>query len=134
MSRVAGRVFVSFLMTGFCATTAYAGDKSDDNAETTRPEIVVTAPRILGSAIDDIPPVITLNENEIEAYGASTVTDLLAALAPQTQTGRGRGGGVTIVLINGRRISNFAEIRDLPSEAILRVEVLPEEAALRLRC
>ncbi len=131
MSRVAGRVFLSFLMTGLCATTAYAGDKDGDNAETTRPEIVVTAPRILGSAIDDIPPVITLNENEIEAYGASTVADLLAALAPQTQTGRGRGGGAPVVLINGRRISNFAEIRDLPSEAILRVEVLPEEAALR---
>ena len=88
MSRVARWGFISFLMTGVCATTAYAGDKRDDNADTTRPEIVVTAPRILGSAIDDIPPVIALNENEIEAYGASTVADLLAALAPQTQTGR----------------------------------------------
>ena len=131
MSRVARWGFISFLMAGFCATTAYAEDKDNEKTDTTRPEIVVTAPRILGSAIDDIPPVITLNENEIEAYGASTVADLLAALAPQTQTGRGRGGGAPVVLINGRRISNFAEIRDLPSEAILRVEVLPEEAALR---
>jgi iron complex outermembrane recepter protein len=96
-----------------------------------RPEIVVTAPRIAGSAVDDIAPEITLNKDEIEGYGASTLADLLTALAPQTQSGRGRGGGAPILLINGRRISGFAEIRDLPAEAILRVEVLPEEAALR---
>lgn len=97
----------------------------------TRPEIVVTAPRISGTAIDDIPPEITINEDEIEGYGASTLADLLTALAPQTQSGRGRGGGAPVILVNGRRVSGFAEIRDLPSEAILRVEVLPEEAALR---
>jgi hypothetical protein len=35
------------------------------------------------------------------------------------------------VLLNGRRISSFAEIRDLPTEAISRVEILPEEVALK---
>jgi outer membrane cobalamin receptor len=104
---------------------------NDPEAERNRAEIVVTAPRILGSAIDDIPPEITINEDEIEGYGASTLSDLLTALAPQTQSGRGRGGGAPVILVNGRRISGFAEIRDLPAEAILRVEVLPEEAALR---
>jgi hypothetical protein len=103
----------------------------DSESERNRPEIVVTAPRILDSAVDDIAPEITLNEDEIEGYGASTLADLLAALAPQTQSGRGRGGGAPVILVNGRRVSSFAEIRDLPSEAILRVEVLPEEAALR---
>jgi hypothetical protein len=103
----------------------------DPEADSNRPEIVVTAPRISGSAIDDIVPEITIDENEIEGYGASTLADLLTALAPQTQSGRGRGGGAPVILVNGRRVSSFAEIRDLPSEAILRVEVLPEEAALR---
>jgi iron complex outermembrane recepter protein len=103
----------------------------ESDPDSTRPEIVVTAPRISGSAIDDIAPEITINEDEIEGYGASTVSDLLAALAPQTQSGRGRGGGAPVILVNGRRVSGFAEIRDLPAEAILRVEVLPEEAALR---
>jgi outer membrane receptor protein involved in Fe transport len=115
------------------AQTAYAqsNNDADPEAERNRPEIVVTAPRISGSAIDDIAPEITINEDEIEGYGASTLADLLAALAPQTQSGRGRGGGAPVILVNGRRISGFAEIRDLPTEAILRVEVLPEEAALR---
>lgn len=103
----------------------------ESDTDSTRPEIVVTAPRISGSAVDDIAPEITINEDEIEGYGASTVADLLAALAPQTQSGRGRGGGAPVILVNGRRVSGFAEIRDLPAEAILRVEVLPEEAALR---
>jgi hypothetical protein len=120
--------FASFLPHPVLAQTAV--DKSFEN-DASRPEIVVTAPRISGSAVDDIPPEITIGENEIEGYGASTLADLLTALAPQTQSGRGRGGGAPIILVNGRRISGFAEIRDLPSEAILRVEVLPEEAALR---
>jgi len=113
--------------------TAHAqiSDNTDSEPESDRPEIVVTAPRISGSAVDDIAPEITINEDEIEGYGASTVADLLAALAPQTQSGRGRGGGAPVILVNGRRVSGLAEIRDLPAEAILRVEVLPEEAALR---
>ncbi len=94
-------------------------------------EIVVNAPRILGSAVDDIAPEITINEAEIEGFGASSVAELLAALSPQTRSGRGRGDGASVILVNGRRISSFAEIRDLPPEAILRFEVLPEDAALR---
>ena len=35
------------------------------------------------------------------------------------------------MLLNGRRISSFAEIRDLPTEAIARVDILPEEVALK---
>jgi iron complex outermembrane recepter protein len=124
---------VAFLLP-FILSQPALGQTAADTAlevDSARSEIVVTAPRISGSAVDDIAPEITINENEIEGYGASTLADLLAALAPQTQSGRGRGGGAPIILVNGRRISGFAEIRDLPSEAILRVEVLPEEAALR---
>ncbi len=35
------------------------------------------------------------------------------------------------MLLNGKRISSFAEIRDLPTEAIARVDILPEEVALK---
>lgn len=94
-------------------------------------EIVVTAPRVEGSVETDVPPDLVLDGAAIESYGASTVSDLLTALSTQTRTGRGRAGGAPVVLLNGRRISGFAEIRDLPSEAILRVETFPEEVALR---
>ena len=34
-------------------------------------------------------------------------------------------------MLNGQRISSFRELRDIPTEAILRVEILPEEVALK---
>ena len=96
-------------------------------------EIVVTAERIKGSVESDFPPELVLDEAAIESYGASSVTDLLAALGNQTQStrSRGQGGGFPVVLLNGRRISGFAEVRDLPPEAIRRVEVLTEDVAIR---
>ncbi|MCP6335866.1 hypothetical protein NL449_28000, partial [Klebsiella pneumoniae] len=42
------------------------------------------------------------------------------------------GGGMPVILIGGMRISSFREMRDFPPESIRKVEVLPEEAALRL--
>jgi hypothetical protein len=95
-------------------------------------EIVVTGQRRLpGSVIGDIPPEVTLNQGDIRAYGVSSVTDLLTELAPQTGSGQGRGGEPPVVLLNGHRISGLREIQDVPTEAIQRVEILPEEVALR---
>ena len=93
--------------------------------------IVVTGRRPPGSVQGDIEPEVTLDRREIRALGAGNVAELLDYLAPQTRSGRGRGGERPIVLLNGRRISGFREIRDLPPEAIIRVEVLPEEVALQ---
>ena len=95
------------------------------------PEIVVTAPKLAGSVDVDIPADVVLDEAAIQSYGASSVTDLLSALSAQTRSGRGRSDGPPVVLVNGKRVSGFREIRDLPSEAIQRVEVLPEDVALR---
>ena len=36
-----------------------------------------------------------------------------------------------MLLLNGQRISGFRELRDIPTEAISRVEILPEEVALK---
>jgi iron complex outermembrane receptor protein len=76
------------------------------------------------------PPLVTLSEADIAAYGTASIAELLAAVAPQTGTGRGRGGA-PVVLVNGQRISNFREMANFPPEAIRRMEVLPEEVALR---
>lgn len=94
-------------------------------------EIVVTGSRKLpGSVVGDIPPDQTLGQAEIRSYGVSSISDLLTELSPQTTSGRG-SGGAPVVLLNGRRISSFSEIRDIPTEAIQRVEILPEEVALK---
>ncbi|MGH6786513.1 MAG: TonB-dependent receptor domain-containing protein [Novosphingobium sp.] len=112
------------------AEAAGEGDVAE-GAAPERPEIVVTAPRLPGQVEAPQLPVITLNEEEIAAYGAGSVADLIAALAPQTGSGRGRGGGFPVLLVNGQRIGSFREMRNFPPEAIRRVEVLPEEVALR---
>ena len=93
--------------------------------------IVVTGQRLRGEVDTDIPAETELTEADISSYGASSIADLLTALAPQTGSARGRGGGQPVVLINGQRVSGFRELRDLPPEAIERVQVFPEELALQ---
>lgn len=105
-----------------------AGDTAADEAEYA--EIVVTGSRPPGSVDGDIPPELVLNPADIRAYGVSSIAELLTELEPQTGSGRGRGGGRPVILLSGRRIGSFSEIRDLPTEAILRVDILPEEVAL----
>ncbi len=104
-------------------------DISDEEADAE--EIVVVGRRDPTAVIGDIPPENRLNRRDIRAYGAGSVSELLDALAPQLGSGRGRGGGQAVVLLNGRRISGFREVRDLPPEAILRLDILPEEVALK---
>lgn len=94
-------------------------------------EIVVTASIPRGAVDTDVPPIETLDEAAITSYGAASLEELVATLSPQTTSGRGRGGGRPAILLNGQRISGFREIRDLPPEAILRVEIFPEELALQ---
>jgi hypothetical protein len=102
---------------------AAAGDQAKDR------EIVVTGHRPRGSVIGDIPPERSFNPIDIRAYGADDIGGLLEALGPQVASGRGDAGPV--VLLNGKRVSSFREISRIPTEAIERTEVFPEELALR---
>ncbi|HKC02224.1 MAG TPA: TonB-dependent receptor plug domain-containing protein [Sphingomicrobium sp.] len=118
--------------TGQPATTPAAqdvapatGDEGDEE------EIVITGQRARGSVLGDIPPEKVLSPADIRATGATSITDLLDALAPEIGSARGRGGGQPVLLLNGQRISSFREMRDIPTEAIQRVEILPEEVALK---
>ena len=81
-----------------------------------------------GAVVGDIPPEETFSAADVRAFGVSSITDLLTELTPQTTSGL---GGDPVVLLNGRRISGLGEIRDVPTEAIQRVEILPEEVALK---
>lgn len=104
---------------------------ADDRGFDQNGEILVVARRIKGQVEADQPPILTLDEDAIAAYGVSSLQGLVAALVPQTGTGRGHGDGGPVFLVNGMRVANFREIRGLPPEAIRRVEVLPEEVALK---
>jgi hypothetical protein len=94
-------------------------------------EILVLADRYRGEIDAPQPPIMTLDEADIAAYGAASIEELLAELGPQTGSGRGRGDGHPVILLNGQRISSFREMRDIPPEAIRRMQVLPEEVALK---
>lgn len=108
---------------------APAPQAEDDMADDS--DIIVTGSRALpGAVIGDIPPEQSLGPADVRSYGVNSVSDLLNELAPQIRSDRG-SGGAPVVLLNGRRISSFAEIRDLPTEAIARVDILPEEVALK---
>ena len=118
----------------FFASTAaplWAQDIADAAAGERPTDIVVIAERIKGAVDTDVPPVEELGEADIAAVGASSITDLVAAVSPQTGSGRGRGGGQPVILLNGQRISGFRELRDLPPEAVRQVQIFPEEVALQ---
>ncbi|MDB5482942.1 MAG: TonB-dependent receptor [Caulobacteraceae bacterium] len=85
----------------------------------------------IGAVVGDIVPEIQYSPADIQSFGVSTVTELLAELAPETRSDRGRGGEGPVVLLNGRRISGLNEVMNLPTEAILRVDILPEEVSLK---
>ena len=93
--------------------------------------IVVQGTRARGSVVGDIPPENILNSQDVRATGATNINDLLDALAPQIGSSQGRGGEQPVLLLNGQQISSFRELRDIPTEAIERVEILPEEVALK---
>lgn len=132
-----GRIFrhllagASLVVLASAAQAQQAESQSAEDDQGSADAIIVTAKRIAGSVETDVPPDLVLDGDAIESYGASNVSDLLAALSTQTRTGRGRQGGAPVVLVNGRRVSGMSEIRDLPPEAIQRVETFPEEVALR---
>ena len=73
--------------------------------------------------IGNIQPEQSLGAADVRALGVTSIAELVTELAPQTN-------GTPVILLNGKRISSFSEIQDIPSEAIARVDILPEQVAL----
>src|SRR6201994_4255391 len=109
------------------AASAQGGDQEADEPT----EEVIVEAAMPGAVIGDIPPENRLNPAQIAAYGDSTVSDLLNDIAQQTQSDQGRGNTAPIILVNGKRVSGVNEVGDLPTESILRIDILPEEVALK---
>ena len=109
-------------------------EESDDATVVDEVVVTATSPQVYasqpGAALGGLAPELQLGPLDIQSYGVSTVTELLDELSIQTNSSRGRGGESPVVLLNGKRISGLGEVRDIPTEAILRVDILPEETAL----
>lgn len=112
-----------------------ADEAADQRDATAVSEVVVTASRTYqqqyGAVVGDIVPELQMSPSDIQSYGVGTVTDLLNEIAPQTRSDRGRSQTAPVILLNGRRISSLNEVQNIPTEAILRVDILPEEVALK---
>jgi hypothetical protein len=94
-------------------------------------EIVVKGKPPRGSVVGDITPEIILRSRDVKATGASTFDELLEAIAPDIGLARGSGSPRPLVLLNGRRVSSYRALRDVPIEAVSRVDILPPEVALK---
>lgn len=110
---------------------AAGGQTEPSAAEEEEPiEEVVVSGQLEGAVPGDIKPEVQLTPAEIRSFGASSVSELLGQLSAQLGSGSGRGGEQPVILLSGRRAS-MGEIRSLPPEAIERIDILPEEAALQ---
>ena len=94
-------------------------------------DIIVIGDSGRGKVIGRSAVEVELGEEDIASYGASNIQDLISQIAPLTSSSRGRGGGRPVMLLNGKRIADRREIFHMPPEAIEKVQVLPEEVALR---
>lgn len=93
-----------------------------------RGDVVVVGKRLRGSAIGEVAPVAALDAQALRALGASNMKELADRLKPLAQSVTGEDPAY---LLNGRRISGFAEVQNLPPEAIERTEILSEQDAPR---
>lgn len=100
-------------------------------AEPDDSDIVVEGKPARGSVIGEIPPETVLSSRDVKATGGTSFDELLDAIAPLIGVARGSGSPRPLVLLNGRRVSSYRELRDIPIEAISRVDILPEEVALK---
>jgi iron complex outermembrane receptor protein len=146
-------------MLAVSAGTAHAQDEASTNADGDEtPVIVVTGTNIRSDEYKAVAPVDIFSEDEIEATGFSTVTDLVTSIpanfgseanrSATTQNNtlgtaqvnlRGLGLGATLVLTNGRRNvlsatfandgSQFVDTNQFPLAIIERVEVVKTGAS-----
>src|SRR5689334_2696140 len=103
-----------------------SSDQADDEDE-----IVVKGKPPRGSVVGDIPPQTVLHSRDVKATGATSLDELLDAIAPDIGAARSSGSARPLVLLNGHRVSSYRELRDIPIEAVTRVDILPEEVALK---
>jgi outer membrane cobalamin receptor len=97
-----------------------------DEAQGQVPEIVVRGNR--RSAITNLAPLATFDADAVAATGAASMDEFLRGIRGVT---RSADGSEPIFLLNAQRVSGYQEIGTLPREAIEKVEVLPEQAALK---
>jgi iron complex outermembrane recepter protein len=129
---------------------AYAQETEGQQA-TTLDRIEVTGSRIKRTDIETSQPILTLNREEIQAQGLTSVGDVIqnittngAALNTTFNNGgngetqvslRNLGSNRTLVLVNGRRwvggtgLGGAVDLNTIPTAAVERIEILKDGAS-----
>jgi hypothetical protein len=113
----------------FAATPPATADQTNgpqDQQPQTSDDIIVYGAR--QGVLPGVPPENELNEQDIAAYGANTVGDLLDQVGGAADS----SGEGPVILVNGRETSGLNTIDDLPTEAVRKIQVLPQRVAGRL--
>ena len=139
----------------FLLSVAMSATAQQDSAPVVRLEKVeVTGSHILRSEIESALPVQVITREDIERSGSTTVAELMSKVSANVlgfndqltigQAGRpglssvnlrGIGDGSTLVLLNGRRVANYAfdggavDVNSIPLSAVDRVEILKDGAS-----
>src|SRR5690606_6804138 len=81
-----------------------------------------------GKVVEGLYAEAELGEADVAAYGADTVGDLIAQVAPDVDnTEEG-----PVILINGKPANGIRSVNELPSESVASIQVLPPQAAAAL--
>ncbi len=134
-------------------TAMSAAAQNDATTADKLASVVITGSNIARTEIETALPVQVLTREDIERSGSATVGELMSkvsanvlghndALSIDSGTPglssinlRGIGSGNTLVLLNGRRIANYAfdgaavDVNSIPLAAIDRVEILKDGAS-----
>ena len=126
--------FASRLWLALAAACAHADTPalpSNTIADDVIEEVRVVGERLRFGVDGEFEPDVVYDQAALRALAVSSIAELLEELAPELDSGRARGRGRPLYLVNGQRIGSFREIWRFPREAVARVEVYPEPVALQ---
>jgi len=147
--RSVGRV-VALACGSALAATAPCAAAQDSVPDAKLEKVVVTGSHIPQPEIESALPVQIITREDIDRTGATTVSELMARvsaniLGDNDRTNgppglssinlRGIGSGSTLVLLNGRRVANYAfdggavDVNSIPLSVVERVEILKDGAS-----
>jgi len=146
---------LQFALSTLLLVAAVASKAQQDELPVVKLEKVeVTGSHIPRTEIESALPVQVITREDIERSGTTTVAEMMAQVSANiignndrmTSLGagvpglssvnlRGIGSGSTLVLLNGRRVANYAfdggavDVNSIPLSAVERVEILKDGAS-----
>ncbi|MBV1774422.1 TonB-dependent receptor [Burkholderiaceae bacterium DAT-1] len=153
------KISQALLMIGTTAAISQFAHSADANSDDTKKveKITVTGSNIKRVNTEAPAPIQIISKKEIERSGFSTISDVLQNIPGNNSGGfnesnvnsfaagaaavslRGLGAQATLVLVNGRRMTNygfanggqstFVDLNTIPLEAVERVEILKDGAS-----